>query len=265
MRWVAAAFLPAHTFATEALLWLHGKYWTSLPLGGQLSEKYLPSSSGKGKSMVKATAAMETNPRELLQCENMWQLATLRTPQMRWVREQQKETTLGTTGMKGCGILSPSVLQVSHKKKQDQIGKILSIGKLYPQDNYKAKPAESETRTYRKKKQILNRNSVPVKIYLVLVESLGSKFFFWIHFSFNVFINNEEVEWNVSSSNRNLNLSLKKKKKKKISELGKQHFSTRICFIFTVQWLKQYRNLTCKTEFISQCLSEGNTYVLFCF
>lgn len=95
----------------------------------------------------------------------------------------KRERTAGTTGTKGCGILSPSTLQVSRKEKQGQGGKILSAGTLYPQDNYKAKPAESETCTYREKKQIFSRNSVPVKqrkkkINFVLVQSLGSKFFF---------------------------------------------------------------------------------------
>ena len=60
--------------------------------------------------------------------------------------------TAGTRGMTGCRILSPSTSQVSHKKKQDQTGKILSIGKLYRQGNSKAKPPESETCTQQGKK-----------------------------------------------------------------------------------------------------------------
>lgn len=167
----------------------------------------------------------------------------------------ERNRTVATTG---CGILSLSMLPFSCKEEQDQIGNTVPIGKLCLQDNCKAKLPESETCIYRENK-IFSRNSILVKIYLAAVQSLVSKFFFWIHFNFNVFISNDVVEWHVYFSNRNLNLGLKKKKKN-VSELRKQHFSIRICFIFMVQWLKQYRNLTCKTEFISQCLSEGRTY-----
>lgn len=118
--------------------------------------------------------------------------------------------TVATTG---CGILSLFMLQFSCKEEQDQIGNTLPIGKLCLQDNCKAKPPESEMCIYRENK-IFSRNSILVKIYLAAVRSLVSKFFFWIHLNFNVFISNEVVEWHAYFSNWNLNLSLKKKRKK---------------------------------------------------
>lgn len=87
-------------------------------------EKYPPHSSGKLNAWSNPQLQQEMNPWELLQRENMWQLTMLWMPQIRWVREQQKETQQWWPRAAGFSPIPYC------NKQQDQTGNTLPTGKL---------------------------------------------------------------------------------------------------------------------------------------